>query len=146
MVYGGSLDREEQLRRFRQDPDCQVFIFQPGHSGRGPKPPPVCHDAVYVDRDFMAGRFLQSLDRIHRLSLAPGTENRVTILATRKTVDEVVRVWLEEKLEFMGRILDDPAVQQLADLQEEPAAGAGMDAAGVRALLRHLDASASSES
>lgn len=43
--------------------------------------------------------------------------------------------------EFMGRILDDPGVQQLADLQEEPAAGVGMDAADVRALLRHLDAS-----
>ncbi|WP_228781941.1 DEAD/DEAH box helicase [Nocardia abscessus] len=139
VVYGGTLDREEQLRRFRHDPDCHVLISNPATLGEGISLHQVCHDAVYVDRDFMAGRFLQSLDRIHRLGLAPGTETRVTILVARNTVDEVVRLRLEEKLEFMGRILDDSDVQQLADLQEEPAVGAGMDAADVRALLRHLD-------
>ncbi|MBC3842200.1 DEAD/DEAH box helicase [Streptacidiphilus sp. 4-A2] len=138
-VHGGTPDREEQLRRFRQDPDCHVLISNPATLGEGISLHQTCHDAVYVDRDFMAGRFLQSLDRIHRLGLAPGTETRVTVLATRRTVDEVVRLRLEEKLEFMGRILDDPAVQQLADLQEEPAAGAGMNAADVRALLQHLN-------
>lgn len=142
VVYGGTADREDQLRRFREDPNCHVLISNPATLGEGISLHHACHDAVYVDRDFLAGRFLQSLDRIHRLGLTPGTETRVTILATRNTVDEVVRVRLEEKLEFMGRILDDPGVQQLADLQEEPAAGAGMDAADVRALLRHLETSA----
>ncbi|MFI6168077.1 DEAD/DEAH box helicase [Nocardia sp. NPDC051052] len=141
VVYGGTIDRDEQLRRFREESDCHVLISNPATLGEGISLHQVCHDAVYVDRDFMAGRFLQSLDRIHRLGLAPGTETRVTILATRGTVDEVVKLRLDEKLEFMGRILDDPGVQQLADLQEEPAAGVGMDAADVRALLRHLDAS-----
>lgn len=139
VVYGGTADRDEQLRRFRQDPDCHVLLSNPATLGEGINLHQVCHDAVYVDRDFMAGRFLQSLDRIHRLGLAPGTETRVTILATRHTVDDIVALRLDEKLEFMGRILDDPGVQQLADLQEEPATGAGMDAADVRALLRHLD-------
>ncbi|MFI5537941.1 DEAD/DEAH box helicase [Nocardia sp. NPDC051900] len=139
VVYGGTPDRDEQLRRFRQDPDCHVLISNPATLGEGISLHQVCHDAVYVDRDFMAGRFLQSLDRIHRLGLAPDTETRVTILVTRNTVDEVVRLRLEEKLDFMGRILDDPGVQQLADLQEEPAVGAGMDAADVLALVRHLD-------
>ncbi|MER7449647.1 DEAD/DEAH box helicase [Nocardia beijingensis] len=142
VVYGGTPDRDEQLRRFRQDPDCHVLISNPATLGEGISLHQVCHDSVYVDRDFMAGRFLQSLDRIHRLGLAPDAETKVTILVTRNTVDEVVRLRLEQKLEFMGRILDDPGVQQLADLQEEPAVGAGMDAADVRALLRHLDAPA----
>ncbi|MEU4430281.1 DEAD/DEAH box helicase [Nocardia rhamnosiphila] len=139
VIHGGTTDRAEQLRRFRRDPDCHVLISNPATLGEGISLHHVCHDAVYIDRDFMAGRFLQSLDRIHRLGLKPDTQTRVTILATRNTVDEIVRVRLEEKLEFMGRILDDPGVQQLADLQEEPAVGAGMDAADVRALLHHLD-------
>lgn len=143
-VYGGTLDREEQLRRFREDPDCQVLISNPATLGEGVSLHHVCHDAIYVDRDFMAGRFLQSLDRIHRLGLAPDTETRVTVLAARGTVDEVVRLRLEAKLQFMAKILDDPDVQQLADLEEEPAAGAGMDAADVRALLRHFDDEAAS--
>ncbi|MFD6414100.1 DEAD/DEAH box helicase, partial [Nocardia asteroides] len=111
VVYGGTPDREEQIRRFREDPACMVLISNPATLGEGISLHHVCHDAVYVDRDFMAGRFLQSLDRIHRLGLAPGTETRVTVLAVRNSVDEVVAASLERKLEFMGRILDDPTVQ-----------------------------------
>ncbi|MFD5499432.1 DEAD/DEAH box helicase [Streptomyces sp. NPDC127061] len=140
VVHGGTPDREEQIRRFREDPDCHVLLSNPATLGEGISLHHVCHDAVYVDRDFMAGRFLQSLDRIHRLGLAPDTETRVTVLAVEGTIDEVVAMRLEEKLEFMGRILDDPSVQQLADLEDEPSGAAGMDMADVRALLRHVDA------
>ncbi|MFF3763097.1 DEAD/DEAH box helicase [Streptomyces sp. NPDC001922] len=140
VVHGGTPDREEQIRRFRYDPDCWVLLSNPATLGEGISLHHECHDAVYVDRDFMAGRFLQSLDRIHRLGLEPGTETRVTVLASEGTIDEVVALRLEEKLEFMGQILDDPSVQQLADLQEEPSAAGGMDSADVRALLRHVDA------
>ncbi|BAJ31554.1 MULTISPECIES: DEAD/DEAH box helicase [Kitasatospora] len=139
VVHGGTADRAEELRRFREDPDCLVLLSNPATLGEGISLHQVCHDAVYVDRDFMAGRFLQSLDRIHRLGLAPGTETRVTILAATGTIDEVVALRLQQKLDFMGRILDDPAVQQLADLVEEPPVIGGMDMADVRELLRHLD-------
>lgn len=138
-VHGGTEDREEQIRRFREDQDCMVLISNPATLGEGISLHQVCHDALYVDRDFMAGRFLQSLDRIHRLGLPAGTETRVTILAARGTVDEVVAMRLASKLEFMGRILDDPSVQQLGDLQEDEPSAAGMDSADIRALLAHLE-------
>ncbi|MFI6153909.1 DEAD/DEAH box helicase [Kitasatospora sp. NPDC051170] len=140
LVHGGTADREEQIQRFREDPDCMVLISNPATLGEGISLHQVCHDAVYVDRDFQAGRFLQSLDRIHRLGLAPDTETRITVLACRGSVDEAVAKRLEQKLEFMGRILDDPAVQQLADLQEEPSVTAGMDMADIEAFLEHLRA------
>ncbi|MET8246185.1 DEAD/DEAH box helicase [Streptomyces sp. NPDC005202] len=138
VVYGGTLDRDEQLRRFREDPACMVLVSNPATLGEGISLHHVCHDAVYVDRDFMAGRFLQSLDRIHRLGLAPGTDTRVTVLAARNTIDEVVEMRLDQKLEFMGKILDDPTVQQLADLEEEPAVAAGLAPSDMEALLRHM--------
>ncbi|MHC5902548.1 DEAD/DEAH box helicase [Streptomyces sp. S6] len=138
VVYGGTPDREEQLRRFREDPSCMVLVSNPATLGEGISLHHVCHDAVYVDRDFMAGRYLQSLDRIHRLGLAPDTETRVTVLAARDTIDEVVEVRLDQKLEFMGKILDDPTVQQLADLEEEPSVAAGLAPGDVEALLRHF--------
>jgi hypothetical protein len=138
-VHGGTPDRDEQIRRFREDPSCLALISNPATLGEGISLHHDCHDALYVDRDFMAGRFLQSLDRIHRLGLLPGTETRVTVLAARGTVDEVVVRRLEEKLEFMGSILDDAAVRQLGDLQEDEVVTAGgMDAVDVRALLAHL--------
>lgn len=138
VVYGGTLDRDEQLRRFREDPDCMVLISNPATLGEGISLHQVCHDAVYVDRDFMAGRFLQSMDRIHRLGLAPDTDTNATVLVARNTIDEVVMARLEQKLEFMGKILDDPSVQQLADLEEFPAVAAGVEPGDVQELLRHI--------
>ncbi|WP_406330324.1 DEAD/DEAH box helicase [Streptomyces sp. NBC_00203] len=140
-VYGATptQDREAELSRFREDPSCMVLISNPATLGEGISLHQVCHDAVYVDRDFMAGRFLQSLDRIHRLGLPPDIETRVTVLAARGTIDEIVAMRLEKKLHFLGSVLDDPAVRQLGDLQEEEITGLGMDADDIHALLAHLD-------
>ncbi|MEV3992803.1 DEAD/DEAH box helicase [Streptomyces sp. NPDC049837] len=143
VVYGGTPDREEQLRRFREDPDCMVLISNPATLGEGISLHQVCHDAVYVDRDFMAGRFLQSMDRIHRLGLAPDTDTTATVLVARNTIDEVVKIRLDQKLEFMGKILDDPSVQQLADLEEEPSVAAGLAPSDMEALLSHMGTPAS---
>jgi hypothetical protein len=142
MVHGGTEDREAEIDRFRNDPDCMVMLSNPATLGEGISLHHHCHDAVYIDRDFAAGRFLQSLDRIHRLGLRPETETRITVLAAEGTIDEVVAQRLNDKLQFMGRILDDPAVQQLADLEEESAIGGGLDHGDLQALMGHLRARA----
>lgn len=141
MVHGGTSDREEQIQRFRTDPDCMVLLSNPATLGEGMSLHHECHDAVYVDRDFAAGRFLQSLDRIHRLGLDPDVTTRITVLASEGTIDGVVEARLADKLTFMGGILDDPAVQRLADLDEEPAVGGGLDRGDLEALMGHLRAS-----
>ncbi|MEU6924783.1 DEAD/DEAH box helicase [Streptomyces sp. NPDC046631] len=137
-VHGGTPDRAAELRRFREDPNCAVLISNPATLGEGISLHQVCHDAVYVDRDFQAGRYLQSLDRIHRLGLAADAETRITVLAADGSVDDIVAMRLAKKLNFMGRILDDPEVQQLADPEEEVPMAAGMTIADVQALLEHL--------
>lgn len=138
IVHGGTEDRDAEIKRFRTDPSCSVLLSNPATLGEGISLHHDCHDAVYVDRDFAAGRFLQSLDRIHRLGLAPDTDTRITILATQGTIDEVVEQRLSDKLRFMGSILDDPAVQRLADLEEEPSTSAGLDIRDLQALMGHL--------
>ncbi|UKA50995.1 DEAD/DEAH box helicase [Arthrobacter sp. FW305-123] len=143
MVHGGTQNREEQLQRFRNDPDCLVLLSNPATLGEGISLHHECHDAVYVDRDFAAGRFVQSLDRIHRLGLSPDITTRITVLASEGTIDEVVATRLASKLRFMGGILDDPAVQQLADLDEEPTVGGGLNQRDLQALMGHLHATSS---
>lgn len=143
MVHGGTPDREEQIQRFRSDPNCMVLLSNPATLGEGISLHHQCHDAVYVDRDFAAGRFLQSLDRIHRLGLAPDVRTRITVLTSEGTIDDVVASRLAVKLEFMGGILDDPAVRQLADLDEEAAIGNGLDLGDLQALMGHLRVSPS---
>ena len=117
-----------------------VLLSYPATLGEGISLHHVCQDAIYVVRDFAAGRFLQSLDRIHRLGLEADAETRITVLASASTIDEVVAARLASKLDFMGTILDDPAVQQLADLDEEPAVGGGLDRSDLQALMGHIHA------
>ncbi|MEU1883167.1 DEAD/DEAH box helicase [Streptosporangium sp. NPDC020072] len=142
IVHGGTEDREAEISRFRKDPDCMVLLSNPATLGEGISLHHECHDAVYVDRDFAAGRFLQSLDRIHRLGLASGTQTRIIVLASEGTIDELVEQRLAEKLLFMGSVLDDPAVRELADLYEEPPVGGGLDQRDLQALMGHLRAAA----
>jgi SNF2 family DNA or RNA helicase len=138
MVHGGSPDRYEQLGRFRTDPRCRVLLTNPATLGEGISLHDVCHDAVYVDRDFAAGRYLQSLDRIHRLGLAPNVETTVTVLVASSTIDDVVTQRLAMKLDFMSAVLDDPSVRELGDLSEDPSVGAGLDTGDIASLMGHL--------
>jgi SNF2 family DNA or RNA helicase len=121
-----------------------VLLSNPATLGEGVSLHQVCHDAVYVDRDFGAGRFLQSLDRIHRLGLKADVETRITILVANQTIDEIVEQRLAAKLQFMGSVLDDPAVLKLGDLDEEPSVWAGMDESDRSSLVRYLSSNASS--
>lgn len=141
VVHGGTLNRESEIARFRRpDSGCFVLLSNPATLGEGISLHHECHDAVYVDRDFAAGKYLQSLDRIHRLGLPPDVETRITVLVSEHTIDEVVSQRLQVKLDFMGRILDDPAVQRLADLDDEPAIGGGIDNDDLQAILGYLRA------
>lgn len=139
LIHGGTLDREDELKRFREDPTCAVLLSNPATLGEGVSLHHECHDAVYVDRDFSAGRFLQSLDRIHRLGLAPSTITKITVLAATGTIDEIVEDRLARKLEFMGGILDDPNVRVLGDLEEEVDESVGMDMSDLEALTTYLN-------
>jgi SNF2 family DNA or RNA helicase len=138
VVHGGTEDRAAELRRFREDPDCMVLLSNPATLGEGVSLHKVCNDAIYVDRDFAAGRYLQSLDRIHRLGLESHVRTRITILVANSTVDELVEQRLAIKLKFMGGVLDDPAVLALSDLDEEPTESAGMDGSDIEALTGYL--------
>lgn len=141
VVHGGTMNRELEIARFRRpDSGCFVLLSNPATLGEGISLHRECHDAVYVDRDFAAGKYLQSLDRIHRLGLPPDVETRITVLVSERTIDEVVAQRLQTKLDFMGRILDDPAVQRLADLDDEPAIGGGIDNDDLQAILGYLRA------
>lgn len=140
VVHGGTQDRESQLIRFREDQECMVLLSNPATLGEGISLHQVCHDAVFVDRDFAAGRYLQSLDRIHRLGLKQDQRTTVTVLLSEATVDEVVDRRLAAKLKFMSAVLDDPDVEVMGDLAEEPEVGSGLDMADVQALMGHLRA------
>lgn len=130
--------RETELRRFRNDDDCCVLLANPAAMSEGVSLHETCHDAIYVDRTFNAGQYLQSVDRIHRLGLDPGTETRVTILVARETIDESVDERVGAKSLRLGQMLSDDGLVTLA-LPDEEAYGEWIDVSDAPSLLAHLE-------
>lgn len=155
MVHGGvpselsephrSPTREAEIDRFRTDPDCILLLANPAAMSEGISLHHTCHDAIYLERTFNAGQYLQSVDRIHRLGLGPDVETRITFLVTKDTIDEVVHSRIHEKAERLGDMLNDTDIVTMAlpdeDDLEDVETGLGQpidDLADVEALFRHL--------
>lgn len=150
MVHGGipsevnspnaSRIREQELERFRLDERCGVLLANPAAMGEGISLHHVCNDAIYLERTFNAGQFLQSVDRIHRLGLDPSQETRIILLVSRGTIDEVAANRIELKATNLGEMLDDPSIAAMA-LPDDEDVGEPInvgDDADVEALFAHL--------
>lgn len=132
--------RESELRRFREDDRCQVLLANPAAMSEGVSLHMVCHDAVYLERTFNAGQYLQSIDRIHRLGLPATVETRITFLVSAGTVDEAVDDRVAVKAERLGQMLSDRGLATMS-LPDEEGYGEWIDVEDVSALFRHLEGS-----
>jgi SNF2 family DNA or RNA helicase len=149
VIYGGipSIEdaepgvrtRERELARFREeDGDCMVLLANPAAMSEGVSLHKVCHDAVYLDRTFNAGQYLQSLDRIHRLGLDKETQTRIYLLSSAGTIDERIAIRLGSKVTRLSQMLSDPGLVSLALPDDEDFGPVLDDDLDVEELLAHL--------
>jgi SNF2 family DNA or RNA helicase len=115
-LYGGvprdeaddeDYNRERHIRLFRTDPSVRVIVANPGAVAESISLHRVSRHAVYVDRSFNAGQFIQSRNRIHRVGLLPDEDVTYHLLLTEGSIDEVVNRRLTEKETTMNQLLDD---------------------------------------
>lgn len=100
-------NREQIINHFLESPTSNVLIANPAACAESISLHTACHDAIYLDRNFNCGQYLQSLDRIHRIGLEPTDEINYHILLSENTIDEVVRERLGEKERRMYRVIDE---------------------------------------
>jgi len=150
VAYGGvpsatstphdGISRETELDRFMNDPDCRILLANPAAIGEGISLHHGCHDAIYLDRTFNAGQFLQSVDRIHRLGLEQNSVTNIIFLLTENTIDEIVLDRVNLKASNLGRMLDDPHIASMT-LPDEDDEGPPIDpgdTGDIEALFKHL--------
>ena len=133
--------REAELDRFRHDPHCSVLLANPAACGEGVSLHHWCHQAVYLDRTFNAGHFLQSQDRIHRLGLQADTKTQFTILMSDGTIDQTIDRQLREKILALSVLMNDPGLVDVALPESDSDDGAGDSAiefADSQVLLDHM--------
>lgn len=143
LIYGATNqdDRKRELQKFRGSNSCSVLLSNPQTLGEGVSLHKECHEAIYLDRNYNAGLYLQSLDRIHRLGLAPDQETTVYILESLGSVDLRIARRLEDKIQRLGYYLNDSGLTKVSlpsDEDDIPDAMVGLDEVDLDDLYRHL--------
>ncbi|MGO7371744.1 DEAD/DEAH box helicase [Rhizobium leguminosarum] len=142
MAADDEISREKEFDRFRHDPNCTVLFANPAACGEGVSLHHWCHHAVYLDRTFNAGHFLQSQDRIHRLGLARDVVTRFTLLISAGSIDDTVDGRLVDKVEALARLMDDPGLVRIAlPASDEGSGGTPAFQDDLSAINAHLAAS-----
>lgn len=139
------LNREQQLRLFRDPNGPAVLLANPAACAESISLHKICRHAIYLDRTFDCGRYMQSLDRIHRIGLAHDEEVNYYILKCSSTIDETIDDRLLEKESAMKELLEDTEIPIGAfDLPEKDKYALGREEeeeedfnATVRDLKRH---------
>jgi SNF2 family DNA or RNA helicase len=145
IIYGAitAEERKNELKRFQKTSSCNVLITNPQTLGEGISLHEECHTAVYLDRSYNAGQYLQSLDRIHRLGLSKDTETNIYILKSVGTIDDLVATRLNFKIDRLGQYLDDPGLKEASipddDLILDIHTALGMNSQDMDSLLSHLE-------
>jgi len=145
MVYGATstINRTSEIERFRHDSECSVLLTNPQTLGEGISLHRTCHDAIYVDRSYNAGLYLQSLDRIHRLGLLPGEVTNIYLLGTEGTIDQRVSVRLRAKVDRLAQALDDNGLVRVSmpddELELDRDEILGLDSLDLDDLFSHLE-------
>jgi SWI/SNF-related matrix-associated actin-dependent regulator of chromatin subfamily A-like protein 1 len=86
--------RNEAVRAFKTDPDIRLFIANPAAAREG-LTLTEANVAIYLDRTFNLVDYLQSQDRIHRISQTQACE--IILILAEGTIDELIDFTLEQK-------------------------------------------------
>jgi SNF2 family DNA or RNA helicase len=144
IIYGISSqeERKAELIKFRSSKSCAVLLSNPQTLGEGVSLHKECHEAIYIDRSYNAGLYLQSLDRIHRLGLPNSQETNIFILECEASIDQRISRRLEDKIQRLGFYLNDEGLAEvsLPGLDDEilPDGMSGLDEIDLNDIYKHL--------
>lgn len=99
-------NREKEIHDFLNDPEPAILIANPTACGESISLHTQCHHAIYLSRTFNCGKFLQSMDRIHRIGLPNNIETHYYYFMTKNTIDEVIDRRLEIKKNRMLSLIE----------------------------------------
>lgn len=99
-LRGSTTNRGDEVRRFQQDPKCEVFVSSLHAGGLGIDLT-AASVVIHYDRWWNAARENQATDRVYRIGQKRGVE--VFKLVTRGTFEEKINEMIERK----GQLLDD---------------------------------------
>jgi SNF2 family DNA or RNA helicase len=101
-IKGSTRDRAEQLRKFREDPECTVFVASLLAAGVGIDLT-VASIVIHYDRWWNPAKENQATDRVHRIGQNRGVQ--VFKLVTKNTIEEHIHEMIERKKGLLEDII-----------------------------------------
>jgi len=102
-----AFNREKQIQEFKTTKMPSLLIANPAACAESISLHKICHDAIYLDRTFNCGQYVQSLDRIHRIGLEKDETVNYHILIAKNTIDETIDRRLDDKFQTMIKVLEE---------------------------------------
>jgi len=109
------ITREKILKSFRGANGASILIATPQCVGESISLHLECHKAIYYDRNFNCGLFIQSKDRIHRKGLPADTITKYIYLNSSNSVDDQIHERLDEKESRMMKLLESGEIPLMTD-------------------------------
>jgi SNF2 family DNA or RNA helicase len=141
---GDELDdtRERRIAEFLAADGFAVLLANPAACAESISLHSHCHTALYIDRTYDCARWLQSIDRIHRLGLPADVTVEIHVIETvidgADTIDGLVDSSLQRKTVRMQQLLEGAELQtQHLALQDTLEAAQG-DVTDLRDVLEYL--------
>lgn len=113
-IKGSTRDRNEQLRKFREDPSCSVFVASLLAAGVGIDLT-VASIVIHYDRWWNPAKENQATDRVHRIGQNRGVQ--VFKFVTKDTIEEHIHDLIEKKKGLLESIIG--AEDQITYLSRE---------------------------
>lgn len=101
-IRGSTRDRKEQVIRFRDDPQCEVFVGSLQAAGVGIDLISASV-VIHYDRWWNPAKENQATDRVHRMGQSRGVQ--VFKLVTRETLEEQIHLLIEKKLSLIENVI-----------------------------------------
>ncbi|NPE28629.1 DEAD/DEAH box helicase [Methanococcoides sp. SA1] len=114
-IYGKMTtdERNIAIKKFKQDDNCKILIANPAAAREG-LTLTIANNAIYLDRNFNLVDYLQSQDRIHRIS--QNKKCNILLLLGKNTVDEYINEILFKKQNVAGFIQGDVKTMDACNL------------------------------
>lgn len=118
-------NRDDLINEFKNSREPKILIASAASLGesvslhKNIKEETVCNHAIYLDRNFNGGQYMQSMDRIHRIGMDKSVQVEYHLIIAKDTIDEAINRRLNEKWDDMLRALNDDLLETV-NIDPEP--------------------------
>ncbi len=115
-IRGSTRDRREQMKKFQEDPACEVFVGSLQAAGVGIDLT-AASVVVHYDRWWNPAKENQATDRVHRIGQNRGVS--VFKLVSKNTIEEHIHELIEKKKDLIENVVGYDSENELKRLDKE---------------------------